>query len=212
MFCKCLALGRYHAHDHHCFAIAWRWGGTMHMIVIALQMPALGRCANTQVFFIPVATCITDLKCFPPGMCHAHAEFNVGAAAGAHFGGDPPLGRGLQKQVQAEAAVQPFMHEEGKRGQCRPRMEMCHTGGSLETLVRVIIERLARRCGFEAVAKHIPPSDARLLTHIRKAVNRKARQRAGEGDSEVGLGGDCVVIGGEWGCWRRCWCSHSCNA
>mmetsp|Transcript_19672 Transcript_19672/g.54892 ORF Transcript_19672/g.54892 Transcript_19672/m.54892 type:complete len:1497 (+) Transcript_19672:183-4673(+) len=50
--------------------------------------------------------------------------------------------------------------------------------------VRVIIERLARRCGFEAVAKHIPPSDARLLTHIRKAVNRKARQRAGEGDSE----------------------------
>jgi len=35
------------------------------------------------------------------------------------------------------------------------------------------------------VAKHIPPSDARLLTHIRKAVNRKARQRAEDADSEV---------------------------
>jgi ribosomal RNA-processing protein 12 len=43
--------------------------------------------------------------------------------------------------------------------------------------VRVIVERLARRCGFDDVAAHIPPSESRLLTHIRKEHNRKVRRR-----------------------------------
>ncbi len=49
--------------------------------------------------------------------------------------------------------------------------------------VRVVVERLAKRCGFEEVAKHIPESDARLLTHIRKEHNRK--QRLKHGGSQV---------------------------
>jgi hypothetical protein len=39
------------------------------------------------------------------------------------------------------------------------------------------VERLARRCGFDDVAAHIPPSESRLLTHIRKEHNRKVRRR-----------------------------------
>ncbi|MEW5303886.1 MAG: hypothetical protein WDW36_006538 [Sanguina aurantia] len=45
--------------------------------------------------------------------------------------------------------------------------------------VRVIVERLARRCGYESVAAHMPPSEAKLLAHIRKAAARKERRRAG---------------------------------
>jgi ribosomal RNA-processing protein 12 len=44
--------------------------------------------------------------------------------------------------------------------------------------VRVIVERLARRIGFEAVAASMPASDAKLLTHIRKQGARKARKKA----------------------------------
>ncbi len=43
----------------------------------------------------------------------------------------------------------------------------------------MIVERLARRCGFDEVAKYIPESDTRLLTHIRKQHNRKQRRKGG---------------------------------
>ena len=43
--------------------------------------------------------------------------------------------------------------------------------------VRTIVEALAKRCGFDAVAAHIPESDAKLLVHIRKQKARKQRQR-----------------------------------
>jgi hypothetical protein len=42
--------------------------------------------------------------------------------------------------------------------------------------VRVIVERLARRCGFDAVAAAIPEADRRLLIHIRKERSKKERR------------------------------------
>lgn len=45
--------------------------------------------------------------------------------------------------------------------------------------VRMIITKLAKRCGFEAVAKYIPEADAPLLTSIRKEDNKKQRIKAG---------------------------------
>ncbi|GIL82209.1 hypothetical protein Vretifemale_11129 [Volvox reticuliferus] len=50
--------------------------------------------------------------------------------------------------------------------------------------VRVIVERLARRCGFDAVSAAMPPSDSKLLTNIRKEAAK--RQRRKHGASEAG--------------------------
>lgn len=50
--------------------------------------------------------------------------------------------------------------------------------------VRIILERLARRCGFEALEPHFPESHRALLTHIRKQTTRKERKRS-EADSQV---------------------------
>jgi ribosomal RNA-processing protein 12 len=43
--------------------------------------------------------------------------------------------------------------------------------------VRVILEKLARRCGFEALEAAVPPTHRALLTHIRKQHNRKERKK-----------------------------------
>ena len=51
--------------------------------------------------------------------------------------------------------------------------------------MRVIVERLARRCGYDAVAAAIPEADRKLLTHIRKERVRKDGRRASEAGSEV---------------------------
>ena len=60
--------------------------------------------------------------------------------------------------------------------------------------VRVILERLARRCGFEALEKYIPESHRALLTHIRKQNNRKERKKSMRNGSEMewvgGVGDD----------------------
>ncbi|CAG9462050.1 unnamed protein product [Pedinophyceae sp. YPF-701] len=53
--------------------------------------------------------------------------------------------------------------------------------------VRTIVERLARRCGFDEVAQAMPESDRKLLTHIRKERDRKERARKG-GSAASGLG------------------------
>ena len=47
--------------------------------------------------------------------------------------------------------------------------------------VRVIVERLARRCGYDDVAAAMPAGDKRLLQHIRREALRKQRLRAGSG-------------------------------
>lgn len=55
--------------------------------------------------------------------------------------------------------------------------------------VRMIIERLARRCGHDALAAVMPPSEVKLLAHIRKQHHRKDRRRSNElaAGSQVGL-------------------------
>lgn len=50
--------------------------------------------------------------------------------------------------------------------------------------VRVILERLARRCGFEALEGAVPEAHRALLTHIRKQHHRKERKR-NSGPSEM---------------------------
>lgn len=60
--------------------------------------------------------------------------------------------------------------------------------------IRVIIERLAKRCGFDAVAQHIPQQHARLLTHIRKQHNRKVRRRSEAGSQVCGCLPACICI------------------
>lgn len=47
--------------------------------------------------------------------------------------------------------------------------------------VRVIVERLARRCGYDAVAGAMPQGDRRLLSHIQKEMLRKKRTHARAG-------------------------------
>ena len=61
--------------------------------------------------------------------------------------------------------------------------------------VRLVVERLVRRLGAGAVGSAMPPGDARLLSHIRKAEARKARRRggrsrAGDEDEDEGDGED----------------------
>jgi hypothetical protein len=52
--------------------------------------------------------------------------------------------------------------------------------------IRVIIERLVRRCGVEPVAAACPAGDVKLMTHIRKQQARKERRRGGsEAGSQV---------------------------
>lgn len=43
--------------------------------------------------------------------------------------------------------------------------------------VRMILERLARRCGFDALEAAIPESHRALFTHIRKQNNRRERKK-----------------------------------
>ena len=52
--------------------------------------------------------------------------------------------------------------------------------------VRVIVERLARRCGYDAVAAAMPEGDRKLLLHIQKEQLRKKRTQSRAG-AEVRL-------------------------
>ncbi|GLC60588.1 hypothetical protein PLESTB_001631100 [Pleodorina starrii] len=56
--------------------------------------------------------------------------------------------------------------------------------------VRVIVERLARRCGFDAVASSMPASDAKLLAHIRREAAKKQRRKHGAGSEAGSEAGD----------------------
>lgn len=57
--------------------------------------------------------------------------------------------------------------------------------------VRVIVERLARRCGFDALSRHWPASEVKLLAAIRKQHSRKERRRASAS------GGSAMEVDGE---------------
>ena len=45
----------------------------------------------------------------------------------------------------------------------------------------MIVERLARRCGYDAVAAAMPQGDKRLLSHIQKEMVRKKRTQSRAG-------------------------------
>ena len=69
-----------------------------------------------------------------------------------------------------------------------------HTSLTLEGLnqiqllpmqVRLIVEKLAKRCGFDEVEAAMPEGDTKLLTHIRKERARKDARRPGAGATEV---------------------------
>lgn len=51
--------------------------------------------------------------------------------------------------------------------------------------VRLIVEKLAKRCGFDVVEAAIPEGDTKLLTHIRKERTRKAAKKAGAAATKV---------------------------
>ena len=51
--------------------------------------------------------------------------------------------------------------------------------------MRVIVERLARRCGYDAVAGAIPESDRKLLVHIRKERTKKESRKHDDSASQV---------------------------
>lgn len=50
--------------------------------------------------------------------------------------------------------------------------------------VRVILERLAKKVGFEALERHIPESHRSLLTHIRKEMKRKDRSKGARSEMD----------------------------
>ena len=79
----------------------------------------------------------------------------------------------------------------------------------------MVVERLARRCGFDEVAQAMPPSDSKLLTHIRKQDNRKQRRKAGSNAGGEGWQGVNVWLRDE-GRWmsfmsRKSSSSTTCN-
>lgn len=45
--------------------------------------------------------------------------------------------------------------------------------------VRTVMERLVRRCGYDAVAAAVPPAHAALLAHIRRQQGREERKKRG---------------------------------
>lgn len=55
--------------------------------------------------------------------------------------------------------------------------------------VRVILERIARRCGFEALETAVPEAHRALLTHIRKQHHRKERKKNSGGATEMDWNG-----------------------
>jgi ribosomal RNA-processing protein 12 len=53
--------------------------------------------------------------------------------------------------------------------------------------IRVILERLIRRVGYDAIAAHVPASDAKLMAHIAKMKSRKERNRDRKKNGEASL-------------------------
>lgn len=50
--------------------------------------------------------------------------------------------------------------------------------------VKNILERMIRRYGVEALERHCPPEDKKLITNIRKTRERRKRKRTTEGDAD----------------------------
>ncbi|DBA66455.1 TPA: hypothetical protein ACH3X2_002431 [Trebouxia sp. C0005] len=82
------------------------------------------------------------------------------------------------------------------------------TKNQFKLKVRVVVERLARRLGYDAVAENIPEEHRKLLTHIRKEKTRKLREDKAEkmemdgGEAKSKFGGSTkrarTLGGSEW--------------
>ena len=59
------------------------------------------------------------------------------------------------------------------------------TKNKFKLKVRVILERLVKRCGCETVLEHVPNEHLKLISHIRKMLGRADRKRR-EGGSTIG--------------------------
>ena len=64
------------------------------------------------------------------------------------------------------------------------------TKNKFKLKVRVILERLVKRCGHDTVARHIPEEHAKLIAHIRKTMGRADRKKRGGGGGDEGDEGD----------------------
>lgn len=63
--------------------------------------------------------------------------------------------------------------------------------GRFRAKIKIILKRLVRTYGYEAVGEFVPKSDARLLTHMRKIAERAERRKvAGKQDGDDGGGDD----------------------
>jgi ribosomal RNA-processing protein 12 len=62
--------------------------------------------------------------------------------------------------------------------------------GHLRAKVKHIFERMLRRFGFEAVARHCPDEDRKLLVNIRKTKERNKRKKAAGSDSDDDIDSD----------------------
>lgn len=71
--------------------------------------------------------------------------------------------------------------------------------------VRRLIERLCKRCGYEAVAAAWPETDEKLLAAVRKGMARAAREKRGGGEAAGSDGGESgasrarTARASEWG-------------
>ncbi|KAK9815144.1 hypothetical protein WJX73_008694 [Symbiochloris irregularis] len=66
--------------------------------------------------------------------------------------------------------------------------------------VRGVVERLVRRCGFDAVAAAFPHGDSKLLSHIQKMRGRRERSKGGESKEGTLDGRTLMTKGGStWG-------------
>ena len=50
--------------------------------------------------------------------------------------------------------------------------------GRFRSKIKIIIKKLVKRYGYDAITPYVPESDARLLTHMRKLAERTARRKA----------------------------------
>ena len=56
------------------------------------------------------------------------------------------------------------------------------------TRIRVVLERLIKRVGFEVVAKHVPEDDTKLMNHIAKMKTRRDRKK--KSGNDIGIVAD----------------------
>lgn len=62
------------------------------------------------------------------------------------------------------------------------------TKGRFRSKIKIILKKLVKLFGYEALMPHVPASDIRLLTHMRKLDEREKRRRIARKDNQVNNG------------------------